>query len=483
MGFLSSISDLFRRPVVTGGVFEPVTVQTVLGQTPAELYATQPHLQTVVSFRARNVAQLKLQVFERVSDTDRRRVTDSPIAWLLKRPNPQMTTYELFERLVTDLDLYDVAYWLVVEDVESVSGWRIQPLLPSSVVNTKSSTAFAVDTYVVADEATGRLVEVPAEKMLVFHGYSPSSLVSGVSKVQALKEVLAEQIEAWSFRRQMWQRGGRVGSYIWRPKDAGAWTGDDKKAFKADWREYAGRKGSRSGQTPVLEDGMELRETRFSAREQEWAETTKLSLQTVASVYHVNPVMVGILDNANFANTKEFRKMLYSETLGPLLEMIQDRVTTFLLPLVDPDLAGKGYLEFNISAKLAGDFEEQASVLSTLVGRPILSLDEGRAKLNYSAVEGGDTIITPLNVVEGGQASPQDGGDPAVPKAVADVVAAWFSRQQRSNASKQAAGQPVDWSRWERELQADLVVKAGVDQFDAGQLAKKLVYAAQNAES
>jgi hypothetical protein len=159
--------------------------------------------------------------------------------------------------------------------------------------------------------------------------------------------------------------------------------------------------------------------------------------------------------------------------------MIQDRVTTFLLPLVDPNLAGKGYLEFNISAKLAGDFEEQASVLSTLVGRPILSLDEGRAKLNYPAVEGGDAIITPLNVVEGGQASPQDGGDPAVPKAVADVVADWFSRQQRSNASKMAAGQPVDWSRWERELQADLVVKAGVDQFDAGQLAKKLTDAAQ----
>src|SRR5690625_2244933 len=153
---------------------------------------------------------------------------------------------------------------------------------------------------------------------------------------------------------------------------------------------------------------MEMRRIGFSAHEEEFIEASKLSLNTVAGVYHVNPTMVGQMDNANYANVREFRKMLYGETLGPLLVMIEDRINTFLLPMLG---ASDGqYVEFNIEEKLRGNFEEQTTALQSSVGRPWMKVNEARALQNLPAVEGGDEIVVPLNVASGDQASPNDSG-------------------------------------------------------------------------
>ena len=55
--------------------------------TPARLWRSQPHLRTVVSFLARNIAQLGVHSFERVSETDRRRDRTSPAARALADPD------------------------------------------------------------------------------------------------------------------------------------------------------------------------------------------------------------------------------------------------------------------------------------------------------------------------------------------------------------------------------------------------------------
>lgn len=461
MGVLGSFLSIFRRPVNVWYEVNEAAATQVLGQSPAELYKSQPHLQTVVSFLARNVAQLGIQMFERRADNDRPRVTDDPAILLLRRPNSSMTGYELLETLVSDLALYDQAFWYLAPDSASPSGWGVRPIPPEWVTSTKDGNLFEPGVYVVTPP-TGERVEIPARDMLVFHGWNPSDPRTGTPPVLALKDVLAEQIDAWRFRRQLWQRGGRVGTYLFRPKDAPRWDNEGRERFARDWKEFQGN-GAKAGSTPLLEDGIEMRRVGFSAREEEWAEATKLSLQTVASIYHVNPVMVGVLDNANFSNTREFRKMLYSETLGPLLRMIEDRLNTFLLPRVSK--LDNGYMEFNLASKLQGDFEEQASVLSTSTGAPWITVNEARARQNLPAIEGGDELVVPLNVIKGGQSSPQDGGDPL--PAVEDVVKAWLERRQRAADSALGAGGVLDSARFERELQADLVA-SGLDVWSAG---------------
>ena len=391
--------------------FLPLTQEHILGMSPAELWRTQPHLRTVVDFVARNVAQLGLHTYDRVSDTDRQRVVGEGVAALLRRPNPDQTAYELVYALVADLALYDRAFWWVHP---AATGWEIRPIPSAWVVAGQGGTVFAPAEWIVQAPGEAEPIVIPASQMLVFHGWNPSDPSSGSSRVQALKMILSEQVHAWTYREQVWRRGGRVSAVIQRPADAPDWSPQAKERFRKDWQSQYSGGGPSAGGTPILEDGMTLQRVGFSAREDAFVEAATLSLTTVASVYQVNPTMVGVLDNANYSNVREFRRMLYGDSLGPWLAMIQDRLNAFLLPMLgEPDTR---YVEFNLEAKLRGSFEEQAAVLQSSVGRPWMTADEARALQNMPAL-GGDAaeLVTPLNVLVGGQASPRDSAPPPDP--------------------------------------------------------------------
>lgn len=406
---------MLRLPGVSGsglvqfvdsrGLFEDY----VSGMSPEDLYRTQPHLRTVVGFLARNVAQLGVHSFQRISDTDRRRDRTSTVARLLRKPNAEMTGYDLINRLVADIGLYDDAYWIVEEDVNMDSGWRIQPVPPTWVVRLTGGTVWAPDTMWVQAPGAAQATPVPLSKVIRFHGWDPVNLTRGSSPVHALKAVLMEQVHAVRYRDQLWTRAGRVGITVTRPtQDKGSnWTAEQKKQFKDVLdSKLSGDSGSDAGGSIILEDGMTMDRMRFTAHEEEFVEAAKLALATVAQVYHVNPTMIGQLDNANFSNVREFNRSLYTNTLGPIMAMIEDRLNLQLVPMVsrETDL----YLEFNIAEKLQGSFEEQAAVVNTATGRPWQTVNEARGKFNLPEIEGGDALSIPLNVLLGGP-----GGDPA----------------------------------------------------------------------
>ena len=140
-----------------------------------------------------------------------------------------------------------------------------------------------------------------------------------------------------------------------------------------------------------------------SAKDDQFIEAAKLSLETVAQVYHINPTMIGVLDNANYSNVREFRQMLYGDSLGPYLAQFEQRINALLVPLLAPT---DHYVEFNLAAKLAGNFEEQASVMQSAIGAPWMTVNEGRAKQNMPAIDGGDELIRPLNLTQPGSQTP-----------------------------------------------------------------------------
>lgn len=417
MGILTDkIRDMLRLPGVTGsslvqfvdsrGLFEDY----VAGMSAEDLYRTQPHLRTVVGFLGRNVAQLGIHTFERVSDTDRKRNRTSTVAQLLRKPNETMTGFDLVNRLVADMALYDDAYWIVEPDLDMESGWRIQPVPPTWVVRLTGGSVWAPDTMWVLPPGASQATPVPLSKVVRFHGWDPVNLTRGSSAVQALKAVLMEQVHAVRYRDQLWTRAGRVGVTVTRPsQDKGSnWTPEQKKQFKDVLdSKLSGDNGSDAGGSIILEDGMTMERMRFTAHEEEFVEAAKLALATVAQVYHVNPTMIGQLDNANFSNVREFNRSLYTNTLGPIMAMIEDRLNLQLVPMVsrETDL----YVEFNIAEKLQGSFEEQAAVINTATGRPWGTVNEARARFNMPAIEGGDALSIPLNILLGGP-----GGDPAL---------------------------------------------------------------------
>ena len=477
------VLDIFRRSsiiyqAVEVGSTNPSAAEViealrkVTGMAPSQLWESQHNVRTVVDFLARNIGQLGLPVYRRVSDTDRQRLNDSPVAKLLQNPNPAMTAYDLKVALVSDLALHDEAWWLITQ---TSAGWQLRPLAVDLVTIASGSEIDGDLVIHYLPDVTKPPIRITGENLIHFKNWTPYYGDRGSPVVSTLKDILAEQIASQQFRTGIWKNGGQIGSYIMRPKDAPSWSDEGSKRFKEDMKAYKA-KGANAGGMPVLEDGMTINQVRFNAREEQWIEAANLSLETVARAWHINPAMLGATGGVSYANVREFRKMLYGETLGPWLKMIQDRINSKLVPMLDPRPGV--YVEFNVKAKLAASFDEQAAVLSSAVGRPWMTANEARALENMPALEGdADALVTPLNVLVGDQASPRDSAPKSSPvkvkagavsvKGEADETSAqlttaalqkFFKRQREAVLARLGSKSPDWWdqARWDKELSDDL---------------------------
>lgn len=361
------------------------------------IYADQAAVRTVVDFIANNIADLSLRALVRTG-REVRLVPRHAALDALNRPNDWMSSHDFIRGTVADMCVYDNAYWWV----QFVGGAVAVLLILPTNVRVTGNPLFGPTKYEVWDGTTWLPVEPGA--MVHFRGHNPADRRLGVSKLRALAQPLRDDQEISSSRRRMWANASRVQGVIERPADAPDWSEDARKRFRTDWQStYAG--ADNSAKAAILEEGMTFRDVRFQPYEEEYIVGRRLLLEEACYTYGINPGL--ITGEVNYASMTAAHRHLYQDTLGYWIDMLQDRIEQDFVPLFAGDPRVR--IEFNLDDKLSGSFEEQASVMSTLVGAPVLLRDEGRARLGYEPLPGGegDGIVTPLNVLIGGQASPQ----------------------------------------------------------------------------
>lgn len=475
-GIIERWRNLFRPSLVLYN-FGPDAPTEVLNLSVRRLYNSQDNLAAVVNFLANSIAQLPLKVYARDGENERRRDRTSPAALLLWRPNGDQTEFEFMRALAVEYFVFGCVYVWILPDAESPSGWQARIIPTDWVSSTARSNNYAPDSITVVSNG-GSAIEIPRSEFVRFNTYSPGNPGGYISPISALRQTLEEQIQAGRFRRSLWKSSGRLNAQIVRPKDVQPWTDETKKAWIEAFREAWGEGGANAGKIPLMEDGMEIKPFSTSFKEQQWAESIKLSREAVAAAYGINPSLVWHSDTQTYASSKDNARALYAECLGPVLQMLQQRLNAFLLPMVGADAST--YVEFDLTEKLKGSFEERAAILQASVGGPWLTRNEARADNNLPPIEGGDELIVPLNVVTGGQASPQDthmdrlsgaalrfkagGGSvktsPSTEECegVEKTLRKFFKRQAASVLPKLGAKSATWWDaeRWDKELSKDL---------------------------
>ncbi|MFD8937318.1 phage portal protein [Streptomyces sp. NPDC059578] len=373
----------------------------------ARVWETQPSVRKVVDYIARQLCTIPWHVYDRASDTDRRRVTDHPLAQLLAQPAPQRSASRVWHNILVDWLIYDRWCLRVLPSADTVSGYELRrkPARRFHVLADDDDEPEAL--YLISSRGPAEVVMLPAP-FLFDHGYSTIG-ANGTSPMVTLQQILAEQREAVEWRRQVWRSGARVPAVIERPADAPAWSSTAKERFIAGFNAFVGR-GPSAGGTPLLEDGMTLKTVgAFNPRETQDIEGRQLTDAEVAAAYHIAPELVGAREGT-FSNIDAFRQMLFTISLGPYVTQWQDVLNSMLVPLIAP--GSRLYVEAHVEAKLKGSFTEQAALLQTAVGAPYMLRSEARAVQNLPHVDGTDELVTPLNVVVGGLASPRDTAPP-----------------------------------------------------------------------
>ena len=464
----------------------PDAPEQVLNYSARQLYQTQANIRAVVDFLSNSIAQLPLEVYTRDAETDRNRDRTSMAALTLWRPNSDQTEYEFIRALAIEYFVFGAVYVWVLPD-DSPSGFQLRIVPTDWIIGTDFSNAYAPDSIRLCTKNGGTAVDVPRSEFIQFRTYSAGNPGGYLSPISALRQTLEEQIQAGKFRKQLWASSGRLNAQIIRPKDVQPFDDETRKRFIDAFRSSWGAGGSKAGSIPLMEDGMEIKPFQTSFKEQQWQESVTLSREDVAAAYGVNPSLIWHTGTQTYASAKDNARALYSDCLGPVLQMLQQRINSFLLPRLGatPDT----YVEFDLTEKLKGSFEERAQILQASVGGPWLTRDEARADNNLPPLPNGQgaEIITPLNVELGGQASPQDTHmeeSPALPpgrpsensksaepeirikarstkeedEKTAEVLKKFFERQKKSVLPKMGAKAASWWDkkRWDKELADDL---------------------------
>ena len=470
------LRDLFGRSEIHVSI-TPAENPMVDGLSARQLYETQANLQAVVSFLAESVGQLPLKVYRREGDA-RIRDTESTAAKLLFRPNADQTAYDFWSAIMTEFLLMGVSTVWLLPDAESESGYQLR-LIPSEwIMSTGRSISYAPD-WIRVTAGTSGYIDIPRSEFIQFRRYAPGNPGGYQSPIAALRQSLNEQIQADKFRTEIWRSSGRFNAYLTRPANVQPWNDEQRKTFLTAFREGWGANGENRGKMPLLEDGMEIRPYQFNSKEAQYAETKQLSREDVAAAYHVNPSLIWHTTTQTYASAKDNARALYADCLGPVIQMLQQRINSFLLPMggADPNT----YVVFDLTEKLKGSFEERASILQSAVGGPWMTRNEARADNDMPPIDGADELIVPLNVVEGGQASPQD--THMEPKKIipmhrkdraetvmikgrakseedeelTEALKKFFERQKNSVLPKIGAGDEWwDEERWDAELADDL---------------------------
>ena len=465
----------------------------VLNMKAKELYQTQDNLQAVVNFLANSIAQLPLEVYVRDGENERRRDRESNAAKLLWRPNKDQTSFEFIRALMVEYFVFGSVFVWLLPDADSESTYQLRIVPTEWLVKTPvKGHPYAPETIRICTQNGGTAFDVPRSEFVQFRTYSAGSPGGYLSPISALRQSLTEQVEAGRFRRQLWRSSGRLNAQIIRPKDVQPWTDDQRKNFATAFRQAWGAGGSKAGSIPILEDGMEIKPFSTSFKESEWSQSVVLTREAVAAAYGVNPSLIWHSNTQTYASARDNARALYAECLGPVIQMLQQRINAFLLPMVKAD--PNTYVEFDLTEKLKGSFEERAQIFQSAVGAPWMTRNEARAANNLPRVEGGDELITPLNVTEGGQASPRDTqgdaydypgidnqakklepcgckncktseelrikgkSDKEDDEEVEKILTSFFKRQARSVIPKITASPEDFWNaeRWDKELAEDL---------------------------
>ena len=177
------------------------------------------------------------------------------------------------------------------------------------------------------------------------------------------------------------------------------------------------------------------------------SESVKLSREDCAAVFHVNPAMIWPGTGQTYASAKDNARALYNDCLEPILMQATDRLNMVLLKKIgEPE---GDYIAYDITIKTEGTYEEKIQALSSAVGAPFLSRNEARARLDLPAIDGGDDLIIPLNVLAGGLSSPRD-TDPTTQRYNATEEAIEHARQLlglKSIKGRKTRGKPTEDER------------------------------------
>lgn len=216
----------------------------------------------------------------------------------------------------------------------------------------------------------------------VIHLKSPTG---GAPVKQAAKAIetglLLEQ-----FANNLFKNGGRKSGILKVAK--GRINPADKQEIRKSWDD-----DKEAGKVHVLDADVDFVELGMSAPDMSHIENRKLQVLEVARTFGVSPTLLAQLDDATLNNSEALFRQLLVTCIDPWFDAWRGALERCLI--TDDERKAGVYIEHVTADLTSADLKATAEALDKMVGGPILTPNEGRARQNLPKTADGDKLYPP----------------------------------------------------------------------------------------
>ncbi|CAH1653493.1 Phage portal protein [Hyphomicrobiales bacterium] len=341
---------------------------------------------------AESVAQLPLHLYRRTDDGGKERAGDHPLAELLHdQANEWTSAFEFRLFMQTALCLHGNAFAFI-----NRADGKIFELIPIP------SPAIEVQVDRVTMEPSYKVTEGDGSQRIyprtdIFHlktlGTSPHV---GLSPISQMKEAIGLAIAMEEHGARLFGNGARPSGVFKYHKML---TGQQVQQLR---ERMAGHTGGGSGQTLVLEDGMDFKALQFTSVDLQFMELRRQQIAEIARGFRIPLHLLQELERTTHANAESMGQQFLSLTLLPWLKMWEGAIRRALL---SPE-ERRGYqAEFLTDDLARADLAARFDAYAKAVTNGLLCPNEVRAAENRAPYPGGDQFRLPMNTEDASKTS------------------------------------------------------------------------------
>lgn len=329
-----------------------------------------------VKLIAEQSAGLPLRLFRIDNDKE---VFDGKLIELLNRVNPFDTSYNLRLQLAGFMGITGNNYWAYEKDAN-----ELYTLRPDRVKIIPSKER-KIEGYLY--EISGRKISYEPDEVIHFKTFNPYNDYYGLSPLKVGMFPLT--VDFWA---QQWNKNFFKNSAVPRGLLSTDQELDPKQAkrLRLQWEKvYRGTK--RAHRVAVLGKGAKWQDVMKSSKDMDFVMQRKMNREEIIGIYGVPPVLVGIFEYANYANSKEQIKIFWEHTMIPFLKLLESTYDEQLIPKIQKGLYSKHDLS-NIDTLKENEFIKSKTAQS--LASSIMTINEVRQRLyDLPEVDWGDEPI------------------------------------------------------------------------------------------
>lgn len=348
---------------------------------------------------ANSAAGVPLRLYQ-IGGKERQEITKHPLLDILRKPNPFMGRYDLMEWTFASMELTGTSY-LLLDERGLLTGQpgSIYVLNPANMRVVKDKKEYIKGyKYTVG----ANYIEFDKDAVIVSRDFNPMDDFYGLGSVAPVSTPIESDTASNTYNRNFFKNSARPDGVLETEKALGQ---AQYKRLIEQWRQKYGSE-QHAHMTVLLEKGLKYKPISTTQKDMDFVELKKITREEILAAFGVPPAMVGIFEYANYANSREQRRIFWEDTMLPKLDKYVDRLNRDLVPRYGDDIE-LGY-EVKDIKPLQAD-QEQLSATSQRyfsMGIPMNDIIDA-LELPFEHVAGGDVGYLPLNLMPVGSSTPE----------------------------------------------------------------------------